>query len=158
MGSLRDLHERIDDDPKPRAPGARGAGRRLMASALAVVMLSGLLLFASPAAAQDVEDDVDGCTAVPDSGPGFDFTEACNTHDRCYLERPYGDDRSARKQCDVDFFWDMVDLCRERHDGGLALRGCYSVAAVYYLGVRAFGGFGWVERNTGSLADPATAA
>lgn len=124
---------------------------------MAVVVLSALLFAASPAGAQETTDVVDGCTAVPDSGPGFDVTEACNTHDRCYFERPYGDDRSARKQCDVDFFWDMVDLCQDRHDGGLALRGCYSVAAVYYLGVRAFGGFGWAEGNSASIAEPATA-
>ncbi len=124
---------------------------------MAMTLLAGLVLFATPAGAQTADDVVDGCTAVPDSGPGFDFTESCNTHDRCYFERPYGNDRDARKQCDVDFFWDMVDHCRAAHpDSALALRGCYTVAAVYYLGVRSFGGFGWVDRNSASVVDPAT--
>ena len=127
---------------------------------MVLALVSGLFLIGSVTAAGAQTDNVDGCTAVPDSGPNFDFTEACNTHDRCYINRPYGNDRTARRQCDVDFFYDMADACRgDYEDQWLARQSCYGVAGVYYLGVRAFGGFGWVERNGNgaSVADPATA-
>ncbi|MEL7155134.1 MAG: phospholipase A2 [Actinomycetota bacterium] len=131
---------------------------KLVAWTLTVALVAGLLLFGTAAGAE-AQTQVDGCTAVPDSGPNFDFTSACNTHDRCYLERPNGDDRAARRQCDVDFFYDMVDLCRADYPGRwFARQGCYSVAGLYYVGVRAFGGFGWLERNTASVTDPAAAS
>ncbi len=128
--------------------------KKLVAWAVAAVVVTGLFLVGTTVTA-GAEDGVDGCTAVPDSGPGFDFTESCNQHDRCYLQRPYGDDRAARKQCDVEFYHDMVDSCRQDNEGFWARRGCYGLAGVYYLGVRAFGGFGWAERNTADVTNPA---
>lgn len=131
--------------------------RKLLVWTMAIGLLSGLFLF-GPVAGAGAQTQVDGCTAVPDSGPNFDFNAACDVHDRCYLERPYGDDRAARRQCDVEFFYGMIDSCRADYgDRWFARRSCYSVAGLYYVGVRTFGAFGWIERNTASVTDPAAA-
>lgn len=137
---------------------------RFRSSPLAVLITAVVaitVVFAAPAAAQSTSLDdpggptpVDGCTAVPDSGPGFDFTEACNDHDRCYYERPYGDSADARRQCDRDFLAAMRQWCDDEWSSWrdeLTRRGCRSVAWLYYVGVRLFGGFGWSERSDASL-------
>lgn len=128
--------------------------RRLLAGVMVVGLMSGL--FIGGATAASAETGVDGCTAVPDSGRTFDFNDACDSHDRCYLNRPHGNDAAARKQCDVDFYWDMIASCRNdwpRRSQWLQRGSCYGVAAVYYLGVRAFGGLGWDEGQSAPLAE-----
>ncbi|MBM7810521.1 phospholipase A2 [Saccharothrix algeriensis] len=84
----------------------------------------------------------DGCTAVPDSGTDaggrFDFYHACEHHDGCYRYH-----WSNRVTCDRWFVNDMFASCS-------ALRSyttCYARAAVYYQGVRAFGGIAWDNRD-----------
>ncbi|MEM8925647.1 MAG: phospholipase A2 [Actinomycetota bacterium] len=118
-------------------------------------LVTGLMLF-GPTVAAGADDRVDGCTAVPDAGPNFDFLDACNEHDLCYLDRPYGDDRAARRRCDREFFDAMIAACRADYEGRWLTRSsCYGVAGVYYVGVRAFGAFGWIDRNSASITDPA---
>ena len=102
--------------------------------------------------------DVDTCTAVPDAGRLFDFTDVCRTHDSCYIDQPYGSRAAARRQCDVEFYWDMVDSCRAdwgRRSQWLKRSGCYGVAGVYYLGVRALGRLAWEEGEPAPLAEAA---
>ena len=103
--------------------------------------MTGLLSFGSPAAAQ--QPVVDGCTAVPDRGLSFDFTEACNDHDRCYFFEPLGGGETGRSACDNVFYQDMLSSCRAMWPQwyqGVARAVCNSVAFTYFLGVRSFGG------------------
>ncbi len=87
-----------------------------------------------------------GCTAVPDSGPGFDFHNACDSHDLCYTFKPYGDTSAGRKACDDRFLNDMRSSCNRmwsRWYQGPIRAYCKSLAYTYYTGVRAAGGFYW---------------
>ena len=111
------------------------------------------LLAVGPSAAWAQGEVADGCTAVPDSGRTFDFTEACDGHDYCYVEQPYGSSGDARRQCDSEFLDAMLASCDDMWPEGsqrFSRMLCQGVGWVYYLGVRAFGGFFWDE------ADPAT--
>lgn len=131
---------------------------REMLKRLIVVGLLSSLLVVVPTTVAGAETVVDGCTAVPDSGPVFDFTEACNDHDRCYLERPRGDSWWDRRQCDRDFYRAMIDACQDRYPrrSQWFKRGsCYGVAVVYYLGVRVLGALAWDEGQAPALAEAA---
>ena len=77
----------------------------------------------------------DSCTAVPDNFGRADFTDACDKHDVCYGSAT---DRAA---CDLQLFLDLRAACTDayRYQPGLLLT-CYTVAAIYYVGVRLFGG------------------
>jgi hypothetical protein len=125
--------------------------RRVVHGGLALALVIGLTATVqSPAAAQSV---VDGCTAVPDSGPSFDFTEACDAHDDCYINQPHGSSADDRRQCDREFRDAMFDSCRDlwpKRSQAFSRGVCFGVAWVYYLGVRAFGDLFW------EAADPAT--
>jgi hypothetical protein len=82
----------------------------------------------------------DGCTAVPDRPLGFDFKGACDAHDICYENKPYGDSWSGRLACDDDFFDNMAAHCKDNHAWWSPLRAaCLAAASVYYDGVRKFG-------------------
>lgn len=107
----------------------------------ALVITSGLAFISSPASAHGAE--VNGCTAVPDSGYGFDFHEICDDHDRCYGTKPYGDGWRGRLACDRTFRSAMLDYCK-RHDWFTTKRAaCDTVAIAYYIGVRTFGWAFW---------------
>ncbi|MEM7337732.1 MAG: phospholipase A2 [Actinomycetota bacterium] len=122
--------------------------RRLAMWATAGLMALTVMATPAVAGAQEQEPGVDGCTAVPDSGRLFDFTESCNGHDRCYRDRPYGNSSDARKQCDDEFYGAMVDSCATTWPDSRFRRSlCEGVAGVYWTGVRLFGGFGWSQRT-----------
>jgi hypothetical protein len=78
----------------------------------------------------------DSCTAVPDNFGSAIFTGACATHDLCYSSS------TDRLQCDQRLFLDLRSACYEayKRQPGLLLS-CYTVAAIYYVGVRLFGGY-----------------
>lgn len=123
--------------------------------AVATLAVVGALFVIAPAAAEAAEVEVNGCTAVPDSGPTFDFTEACNDHDRCYVNQPYGSDSAGRRACDRAFAQDMLDHCDDRWPDSADRRDrrvCRGVARVYYFGVRVFGGISWDEGEPAPLA------
>lgn len=133
--------------------GERPTGRAMAFIAASVVVLGMVFVPTSIAAAADGE--VDGCTAVPDSGPTFDFNDACDDHDRCYIDRPYGDDSTARRSCDRIFYADTKAWCNDRWSSRSDFfeRGaCKGVAWVYYVGVRAFGRSAWESGLTAPLA------
>ena len=111
---------------------------------LAAATLLALALFAVPGAGTaQVQAVPDTCgndvIDVPDYGSVFDFTEACYAHDQCYgdIESPLD-----RQTCDRQFLSDMLASCNEMWPEDLdSRRSCYGVALLYYLGVRAGGGF-----------------
>jgi hypothetical protein len=92
---------------------------------------------------EQVSTETDFCGTsvidVPDRGAFFDFGQACASHDTCYtaggteLDR-YKCDRdflvAMTKSCDVMWpkWWDPSQLKNRRN--------CYSLAQLYYLGVR----------------------
>lgn len=79
----------------------------------------------------------DLCTAVPDRGYVFDFRRACYQHDMAYFWTPLAD----RSLVDGQFLLDMIHDCRTHHPWySLRRYACFTVAGFYYLGVRAFGG------------------
>ncbi|MEM7323546.1 MAG: phospholipase A2 [Actinomycetota bacterium] len=136
----------------------RGAGRTSTmsaaraAAAIGVAILTVVvgLAVAGPASAHG--PTVDGCTAVPDSGYGFDFHEMCDDHDRCYGTKPHGDGWRGRRTCDREFRAAMYDHC-DQHDRFSARRiSCDAVATAYYLGVRTFGWFYWQQSISTTIA------
>ena len=94
-----------------------------------------------PASAHNVGSN--GCTAVLDSGYGFDFHNACDRHDQCYLNKPYGIDSSGRTLCDRAFLSSTWSHCSQYP--ALSSRGsvCRAVSKTYYYGVRLLGGPFW---------------
>ncbi len=129
--------------------------------AIAVLVLSGLVLYGQPAGADEAQvddaastalaqevlnfpdllallDDGGVCTGVPDALPGiFDFTAACEAHDECYAS---GEDRAA---CDQAFREDLLTACATQHPDAFDIRRylCFGLAELYYIGVSLFGGF-----------------
>ena len=80
----------------------------------------------------------DSCTAVPDNFGRADFTSACDIHDQCYSPQSSTD----RLQCDRQLLTNLRLACYQTYSANYALlRSCYTVASIYYIGVRLFGGF-----------------
>ncbi|MGI9615777.1 MAG: phospholipase A2 [Acidimicrobiales bacterium] len=124
---------------------------RLAAATIAILVALGVVAV-TPAV---VGAEVDNCTAVPDAGSTFDFTAACGEHDGCYVERPNGDSRDGRKQCDRDFRASMLGWCDDNwptRSDWQARAECKGVAWLYYYGVRVFGGVGWQSGADASVA------
>jgi hypothetical protein len=90
----------------------------------------------------------DSCTAVPDNFGRADFTAACDAHDDCYGPASLVD----RAECDLRLYVALRAACLDayRYQPGLLLT-CYTVAAIYYVGVRLFGA-SFYDSTTG---DPA---
>jgi phospholipase A2-like protein len=72
-----------------------------------------------------------GDQLVPDSGPWFNFTAACASHDACYAAQ------LGQAYCDRRFRDDMYAHCATRPWYQRAL--CRNTADVYYEAVRRFG-------------------
>jgi hypothetical protein len=144
LTTLTQRTERTNGGHIQRTTNAR---RRLGAVALAGAGLVGALAAAPAAsAAPDAPSapaavaQTDGCTAVPDRPLGFDFKGACDAHDICYENKPYGDSWSGRLACDNEFFDNMAAHCKANHAWWSPLRAaCLAAASVYYDGVRKFG-------------------
>jgi hypothetical protein len=106
-----------------------------MLGLLASALLTGPLL-TSDAAAHG--NGTNGCTAVPNSGLGFDFHGSCDGHDLCYQNYWYGRSDQGRSACDVWFYNSMAAHCRNAQPWWWRPT-CYSQAEIYYRGVRLFG-------------------
>lgn len=80
----------------------------------------------------------DSCTAVPDNFGRANFTTACAIHDQCYSPQSSTD----RLQCDQQLLLNLRLACYRAYatQPGLLLT-CYTVAAIYYVGVRLLGGY-----------------
>jgi hypothetical protein len=113
-----------------------------MMSGLAVVvsMLGLFLAGATAASAADVPPGFtsDGCTLVPEAPSGVSFHDACVAHDLCYFLQ------QGRSACDSALYTDMKQACNEALAHGASAKvyaSCRTWAAVYYTGVRLFGGY-----------------
>ena len=104
---------------------------------LTVILASAVALFiagSGTAAAQEPGACGTQQFDVPDSGPYFDFTEACMNHDDCV---DLAQDARDRWRCDELFRQEMLASCAadfSRTDPRYSL--CRTQATVYYLGVR----------------------
>jgi hypothetical protein len=78
----------------------------------------------------------DSCTAVPDTFGDADFTAACDLHDACYGSS------TARLACDLALWAGLRAACEDAYPAGSGPRlTCYTVAAIYFVGVRLFGAY-----------------
>jgi hypothetical protein len=118
---------------------ALGAGALTATSATAAVPTGG------PPAPISQADRVDQCGSqgsewVPDRGPTFDFRDACRRHDICYGTQPYGSNNAGRKACDAEFLRNASKSCAAHNRFAPSVAACTRIAAVYYRGLRLFGG------------------
>jgi RHS repeat-associated protein len=65
----------------------------------------------------------------------YDFTLACETHDRCYDSCG-----NSKAMCDEQFLEDMIAECRRRSGHDWPLSDCQMQARIYYLAVKWLGG------------------
>ena len=120
--------------------------KRLAVGVAAAAMLAGLLVVVpsivtpskAPQAAAHGSQGENGCTAPWQGGPGFSFHDACDAHDRDYINRPHGVNEWGRSVADLTFLYRMQDVCRAMAPGWQQTN-CYSLARQYYNGVRTFG-------------------
>lgn len=88
----------------------------------------------SSAAEQGSESTTDSCNFVPDSFGEADFTTACDLHDTCYSSS------TSRLACDFALLRGLREACEDAYAAGSSLRlTCYTVASIYFVGVRLFG-------------------
>lgn len=92
-----------------------------------------------------VAADGDACTNAPDSGPVWNFHEACHTHDACYGQKPYGSSQWGRLQCDNDFYNNMNASCDNDYTAWWDARNglCKDAASLYGAAVVAAGWYFW---------------
>lgn len=77
----------------------------------------------------------DGCSFAPDSGPWFNFHNACDNHDRCYVGH-----WTDKLSCDYRFYQDMLSYCRSTYGWWQWQRyACNQTAWAYYTGVSTAG-------------------
>jgi hypothetical protein len=80
-------------------------------------------------------DSTDSCNFVPDSFGAANFTDACDAHDRCY-SAPL----ASRLDCDLAFLANLNRACWVAYqDQPAPLLTCFTVASIYFVGVRLFG-------------------
>jgi hypothetical protein len=130
----------------------RRALRRAVVCLLAVLTLTGLSAGVAAASGPYREDPTDGlataefiepngCGAgvlaviIPNQPGGFNFTDACNFHDRCY-----GTIGKTQQECDLAFYNGMQAACTAQAVGALQLAACQAIARAYYNAVILAGG------------------
>jgi hypothetical protein len=76
-----------------------------------------------------------GCSYVPDSGPWFNFLNACLKHDGCYINHWLD-----KVGCDYQFLQNMRSYCYGTYQWWQWQRNpCLSTAWTYYSGVNTVG-------------------
>jgi hypothetical protein len=125
--------------------------RTLIAAVLSITALVGLVAVAPAASAHGY--GTNGCS-VPflppnagDQGPGFNFHEACDQHDRCYVFHAAGGGYAGRKACDDMFYRLMADSVWRQPWWNWNPGWGLNVAGTYYWFVRAFGGQAFEDSN-----------
>jgi hypothetical protein len=121
--------------PVSRIRIALGLATTAMAVAVAVAVL--LVISrdgaATPAAAHP--SPADGCSFAPDSGPWFNFHNACDRHDLCYIGH-----WTDKLSCDYRFLQDMRNYCYGTYQWWQWQRAaCLATAWTYYTGVSTAG-------------------
>jgi len=121
------------------AVGVGVGGGALAASPVAAAPAVAAPTVAAPAALHG-----DSCTNAPDSGPTWNFHEACHRHDTCYANKPYGRSQAGRLRCDGNFWNDMMSSCNNRYSWYDPRRyTCREVGDVYFSVVVAAGWYYW---------------
>lgn len=116
--------------------------RSAVLAAAATLAASGGVAVMAPAGTAAAHGDA--CTNAPDSGPVWNFHNACHAHDNCYANKPYGNSQWGRLQCDNAFMNDMRASCRSRYGSWNPARyACYDVANLYFGAVVAAGWYYW---------------
>jgi hypothetical protein len=81
------------------------------------------------------ESATDSCNFVPDSFGLADFGPACQAHDDCYSSS------TDRLVCDLLLLRLLREACNVYPAGSSLQLTCYTVASIYFVGGRLFGGF-----------------
>jgi hypothetical protein len=85
------------------------------------------------------ENLTDSCNFVPDAFGEANFAPACDDHDDCYSNTT----GISRLDCDRAFLIALTSACADAYDSPseISLRlTCFTVASIYFVGVRLFGG------------------
>jgi hypothetical protein len=86
------------------------------------------------AATQQVsEDPTDSCNFVPDTFGAANFSGACDRHDVCYSSDV------DRLTCDLILLRELRQACNVYPENSSLRLTCYTVASIYFTGVRLFG-------------------
>lgn len=88
------------------------------------------------------EHFTDGCTG-PSGGHNSLFLESCVKHDLCYHHEPASTGKS-RKECDDEFFNNLMDKCRIANDS----EKCERWARTMVKALRVFGGLAYKCDNS----------
>jgi hypothetical protein len=73
--------------------------------------------------------------------PELVFHRSCDTHDRCYHNKPFGNNARGRLKCDDKLLENMLDDCKDKWGNEWARRNiCKAAAQKYYRAVRTAGG------------------
>jgi hypothetical protein len=124
------------------ATGIGLGGAAIVASPVDAAPVHATATVAAPAA--PVPRHGDSCTNAPDSGPTWNFHEACHWHDWCYGAKPYGNSQWGRLQCDARFWDRMISSCNSRYSWYDPRRyTCREVAGIYFRVVVAAGWAYW---------------
>jgi hypothetical protein len=89
---------------------------------------------------QASEDPTDACNLVPDSFGIAVFTTACRAHDVCYSSSV------NRLTCDLMLLAGLRQACNVYPENSYLRLTCYTVASIYFVGVRLFG---WIYYTGG---------
>lgn len=122
------------------------SGSRLVRLVVGLAAAAGALVMTGGGVAEAHGGGTNGCTLSPDSSyvpVYYNFHEACDAHDRCYINKPHGDSSAGRRACDDAFRADMYRWCTDyywRWWQGALRATCKGVADTYYTAVRTFGG------------------
>jgi RHS repeat-associated protein len=98
-----------------------------------------------------------GCGAekgmpFPNGGPTYDFTQACNAHDRCY-----GKCNSTRSVCDDGIYADMKKACSDLSIFNPMKPVCYAQALIYYRAIRIGGCSAYEAAQKAACSNPCNA-
>lgn len=161
----RHVQNRHDVSGSPSRPSTfdqrRALHRRRPAAIVVMVALifGGSLAVGSPVSAHTGGGNATGpeqphpwpsdkCSYVPSAQSRiFQFSHACQHHDGCYLQQ-WG----SRAQCDSWFLNDMKASCRTGSTRWYARSLCYSIAVVYYIGVRYCGYYSYHRKSVSTPA------
>src|SRR3954453_11455399 len=119
--------------------------RLLLTTTIAIVLSSGGAALTTDGVAAAHEPGTNGCTMSPDVGHVpvyYNFHRACDRHDLCYANKPYGNSPAGRQACDDAFRAGMKSWCNGWYGAwwqAPARAACRGLADVYYVAVRAFG-------------------
>ena len=102
---------------------------------------------------REIEDGKpNGCSLAFSKGDYFDFLDACNNHDECYMDYTYGKNEHGRLLCD-DLFNELMKRSCNAQPAYNQFR-CLERAAIYYRAVRIAGGIYFWAPNRADRAGP----